>query len=837
MAKNLVIVESPAKAKTIEKFLGSDYKVMSSYGHIADLPDRELGVDVLNGFKPQYQVSADKKNLVKTLKEEVKKVEMVWLASDEDREGEAIAWHLAEELKLSKEKTKRIVFNSITKSAIEHAIKHPRGIDYNLVNAQQARRVLDRLVGYELSPVLWKKIRKGLSAGRVQSVSVRLIVEREREIQEFHTEASYKITAEFLNKEGKIIKARVNKSFATQEEAKAFLQNNLGATFSVTNLETKPAKKSPAPPFTTSTLQQEASRKLHFSVSKTMQLAQRLYESGLITYMRTDSVNLSQEALMAAKQEIEKSYGAPYSKTRQYTSHSKGAQEAHEAIRPTDISAHTIKAENDQVRLYELIWRRTIASQMSDAQLERTQVKINANTHPEPFVASGEVITFDGFLKVYLEGRDEEDEDDEGMLPAMKVGEALENKNIIATERFSRPPLRYTEASLVKKLEELGIGRPSTYATTISTIQNRGYVERSNLQGETRSYSQLTLAKGEIKEKKLSENVGADKGKLIPTDIGMIVNDFLINHFDSIVDYHFTAKVEEEFDDIASGKEDWSKMVGRFYEAFHPTVTDVEQNAERETGERILGTDPATGKPVSVRLGRYGAMVQIGSVEDEEKPRFASLLPNQSIDTITFEEAMKLFELPRKLGVFQGKEVESNIGRFGPYIRFGDTFISLDKSLDVFSVTFEQAKNVIEQKQKADAPIAKYQGKEVTKGTGRFGPFIKWNDIFISVTKKYNFDNLSQEDIATLIEEKLKKESEKVVKEWANEDIRIEKARWGRYHLIKGKNKVELGKETNIEAFTLADAQALLAPKEKPKKATVTKKTPAKATTKKTAKK
>ena len=837
MAKNLVIVESPAKAKTIEKFLGSDYKVMSSYGHIADLPDRELGVDVLNGFKPQYQVSADKKNLVKTLKEEVKKVEMVWLASDEDREGEAIAWHLAEELKLSKEKTKRIVFNSITKSAIEHAIKHPRGIDYNLVNAQQARRVLDRLVGYELSPVLWKKIRKGLSAGRVQSVSVRLIVEREREIQEFHTEASYKITAEFLNKEGKIIKARVNKSFATQEEAKAFLQNNLGATFSVTNLETKPAKKSPAPPFTTSTLQQEASRKLHFSVSKTMQLAQRLYESGLITYMRTDSVNLSQEALMAAKQEIEKSYGAPYSKTRQYTSHSKGAQEAHEAIRPTDISAHTIKAENDQVRLYELIWRRTIASQMSDAHLERTQVKINANTHPEPFVASGEVITFDGFLKVYLEGRDEEDEDDEGMLPAMKVGEVLENKNIIATERFSRPPLRYTEASLVKKLEELGIGRPSTYATTISTIQNRGYVERSNLQGETRSYSQLTLAKGEIKEKKLSENVGADKGKLIPTDIGMIVNDFLINHFDSIVDYHFTAKVEEEFDDIASGKEDWSKMVGRFYEAFHPTVTDVEQNAERETGERILGTDPATGKPVSVRLGRYGAMVQIGSVEDEEKPRFASLLPNQSIDTITFEEAMKLFELPRKLGVFQGKEVESNIGRFGPYIRFGDAFISLDKSLDVFSVTFEQAKNVIEQKQKADAPIAEYQGKEVTKGTGRFGPFIKWNDIFISVTKKYNFDNLSQEDIATLIEEKLKKESEKVVKEWANEDIRIEKARWGRYHLIKGKNKVELGKETNIEAFTLADAQVLLAPKEKPKKATVTKKAPAKATTKKTAKK
>ena len=837
MAKNLVIVESPAKAKTIEKFLGNDYKVMSSYGHIADLPDKELGVDVQHGFKPQYLVSADKKSLVKSLKEEVKKVDTVWLASDEDREGEAIAWHLAEELKLPQEKTKRIVFNSITKSAIEHAIKNPRGIDYNLVNAQQARRVLDRLVGYELSPVLWKKIRKGLSAGRVQSVSVRLIVEREREIQDFKSEASYKVTAEFLTAEGKLIKTHTNKSFPNKEAANAFLQQNIGATFTVGSLETKPTKKSPAPPFTTSTLQQEASRKLHFSVSKTMQLAQRLYESGLITYMRTDSVNLSPEALTAAQQEITHAYGAKYSKTRQYTSHSKGAQEAHEAIRPTDMAAHTVKAEADQVRLYELIWKRTIASQMSDAQLERTQVKVNASTHPEPFLASGEVITFDGFLKVYLEGRDDEEEENEGMLPAMKVGELLTNKNITATERFTRPPFRYTEASLVKKLEELGIGRPSTYAATISTIQNRGYVERSNIEGESRPYLQLSLVKGEIKEKKLIENVGADKGKLIPTDIGMIVNDFLITHFDNIVDYNFTAKVEEEFDDIASGKEDWSKMVGRFYDTFHPTVTDVEQNAVRETGERLLGTDPATGKPVSVRLGRYGAMVQIGTVEDEEKPRFASLLHHQSIDTITFEEAMKLFELPRKLGVFQGKEVEANIGRFGPYIRFGETFISLDKSLDVFSVTFEEAKEVIEQKQKADAPISVYDGKEVTKGVGRFGPFIKWNNIFISVSKKYNFDNLSQEDIAALIEEKLKKESEKVVKEWPEEGIHIEKARWGRYHLIKGKTKVELSKDTNIEAFTLADAQALLAPKEKPKKATTTKKAPTKTAAKKTAKK
>ena len=824
MAKNLVIVESPAKAKTIEKFLGSDYKVMSSYGHIADLPDKELGVDVAHGFKPQYLVAADKRNLVKALKEEVKKADTVWLASDEDREGEAIAWHLSEELKLSQEKTKRIVFNSITKSAIEHAIKNPRGIDYNLVNAQQARRVLDRLVGYELSPVLWKKIRKGLSAGRVQSVSVRLIVEREREIQDFQSEVSYKITAEFLTKEGKLIKTYTHKSFPTQEAAKAFLERNIGATFSVGSLETKPAKKSPAPPFTTSTLQQEAARNLHFSVSKTMQLAQRLYESGLITYMRTDSVNLSPEALSAAKQEIVKSYGEAYSKTRQYTSHSKGAQEAHEAIRPTDMAAHTVRAEADQVRLYELIWKRTIASQMSDASLERTQVKVNASTHTEPFIGSGEVIVFDGFLKVYLEGKDDEEEEDEGMLPAMKVGESLTSKHITATQRFTRPPFRYTEASLVKKLEELGIGRPSTYAATISTIQNRGYVERSSLEGESRPYLQLSLIKNEIKEKKLTENVGADKGKLIPTDIGMIVNDFLITHFATIVDYNFTAKVEEEFDDIASGKEDWAKMVGRFYDTFHPTVAHVEQNAVRETGERILGTDPATGKPVSVRLGRYGAMVQIGTVEDEEKPRFASLLPHQTIDSITFEEAMKLFELPRKLGVYQGKEVESNIGRFGPYIRFGDTFISLDKSLDVFSITFDEAKEVIDQKQKADAPISVYDGKEVTKGTGRFGPFIKWNNMFISVSKKYDFEHLSQSDIIFLIEEKLKKESEKVVKEWPAEGIHIEKARWGRYHLLKGKTKVELSKDTDIEAFTLAEAQSLLATKEKPKKAPATKK-------------
>ena len=836
MAKNVVIVESPAKAKTIEKFLGKDYKVVSSYGHIVDLPSNELGVDIHNGFKPNYLISNDKKNLIKELKSLTATAETVWLASDEDREGEAIAWHLAETLKLKNENTKRIVFNSITKSAIENAIKNPRTIDYNLVNAQQARRVLDRLVGYELSPVLWKKIKSGLSAGRVQSVAVRLIVEREREIQDFKTQSSYRITAEFTTSEGKVVKAALPKNFDTQAEAEAFLQQNIGANFKVQSLETKPAKKMPAPPFTTSTLQQEAARKLHFSVSKTMTVAQRLYESGFITYMRTDSVNLSQEALSTAKNAIVQLFGEQYSQVRNFATKSKGAQEAHEAIRPTDMSRSSIPAETDQNKLYELIWKRTLASQMADAQIERTTVKIEADKHKEYFVANGEMVQFDGFLKVYLESTDDEEEEQEGMLPNLKKGEVLVNRYITATERFTRPLPRYTEASLVKKLEELGIGRPSTYAPTISTIQNRGYVERSTLEGEVRPYHQLTLAGNVITPKTLSERVGADKGKLIPTDIGLIVNDFLITHFDNIVDYNFTAKVEEEFDDIASGKEDWSKMVGRFYDTFHPTVTDVEQNAVRETGERLLGTDPATGKPVSVRLGRYGAMVQIGTVEDEEKPRFASLLPHQSIDTITFEEAMKLFELPRKLGVFQGKEVEANIGRFGPYIRFGETFISLDKSLDVFSITFEEAKDVIEQKQKADAPISVYDGKEVTKGVGRFGPFIKWNNIFISVSKKYNFDSLSQGDIAALIEDKLKKESEKVVKEWPEEGIHIEKARWGRYHLIKGKTKVELSKDTNIEAFTLADAQALLAPKEKPKKATATKKAPAK-TAKKTAKK
>jgi len=818
MAKNVVIVESPAKAKTIEKFLGKDYKVVSSYGHIADLPSNELGVDIEHGFKPHYLISNDKKKLVKDLKALTTAAETVWLASDEDREGEAIAWHLSESLKLKPENTKRIVFNSITKSAIEHAIKHPRGIDYNLVNAQQARRVLDRLVGYELSPVLWKKIKSGLSAGRVQSVAVRLIVEREREIQDFKTHSTYKITAEFITSEGKVVKASLPKTFDSQVEAEAFLQQNVGAQFKVASLEKKPAKKSPAPPFTTSTLQQEAARKLHFSVSKTMTVAQRLYESGFITYMRTDSVNLSAEALNTAKMAIVQLFGESYSQTRNFATKSKGAQEAHEAIRPTDMSRPTIAAEPDQNKLYELIWKRTLASQMADAQLERTTVKIAADKHAEQFVATGEMIQFDGFLKVYLESSDDEDEEQEGMLPNLKKGEPLTDRNITATQRFSRPQPRYTEASLVKKLEELGIGRPSTYAPTISTIQNRGYVERSALEGEVRYYEQLILQKGIIKAQTLSEKVGADKGKLIPTDIGSVVNDFLVSHFETVMNYNFTAQVENSFDQIAEGAENWTEMLADFYSRFHPIVENVEKNTGRETGERVLGTDPKSGRPLSVRLGRYGAMAQIGNPDDAEKPIYASLLSGMSIETITFEEALKLFELPRQLGTIDGKNVEVNVGKFGPYVHYGDAFISLAKGEDVFSVTFERAQELINEKKKADAPIATYDGMEVVKGVGRFGPFIKWNNMYINVTKKYNFDRLTAEEVAELIESKLQKESEKIVKQWDEGEIRIEKARWGRFTLIKGKTKVELGKDTNIETFTKEQALALLAEKEPKKK-------------------
>ncbi|GAA3780923.1 type I DNA topoisomerase [Corallibacter vietnamensis] len=823
MAKNLVIVESPAKAKTIEKFLGKDFKVESSFGHIADLPSKELGVDVDGDFKPKYEVSKDKKAVVKKLKELAAKAEIVWLASDEDREGEAIAWHLAESLKLDKAKTKRIVFHEITKAAIQKAVENPRGIDYDLVDAQQARRILDRIVGYELSPVLWRKVKGGLSAGRVQSVSVRLIVEREREIQEFTPEASYRIDAEFSNEDGQTFKAKLPKNFSTKEEAYKFLEDNVSADFKVADLQKKPAKKSPAAPFTTSTLQQEAARKLGFSVSRTMTNAQRLYEAGLITYMRTDSVNLSDEARKGAEAEIKNAYGADYSKPRNYKGKAKGAQEAHEAIRPTDFSAHAVNADRDQARLYELIWKRAIASQMSEAQLERTNVKISASTHNETFTANGEVITFEGFLKVYLEGTDDEDTEQDGMLPAMKVNETLLNSYITATERYTRPPARFTEASLVKKLEELGIGRPSTYAPTISTIQNRNYVEKGSVEGQERNYSQLTLQEGAIKDKQLTEKVGSDKGKLVPTDIGMIVTDFLVNHFEQILDYNFTAKVEEDFDDIAEGKVDWSKMMKDFYKDFHPVVEDVQENADRESGERVLGTDPATGKQVSVRLGKFGPMVQIGTVDDEEKPQFASLAPDQQLNTITYEEAMDLFQLPKDLGVYEGEEVQVNNGRFGPYVKFGKAYVSLPKGTDPLSVELDDAIVLIKEKQKADAPIYHYQDLPVQKGKGRFGPYIKWNNMFINVNKKYDWDNLSEDDIVTLIEEKIQKEKDKLIHSWEDEGIRVEKARWGRHNVIKGKTKVELPKTVDVSDMTLEEAKAIIE-KNAPKKKTTKKK-------------
>jgi DNA topoisomerase-1 len=827
MAKNLVIVESPAKAKTIEKFLGKDFKVESSFGHISDLPSKELGVDVEGDFKPKYEVSRDKKAVVKKLKELAKNSDMVWLASDEDREGEAIAWHLAEALKLDKAKTKRIVFHEITKTAIQKAIENPRDIDYHLVDAQQARRVLDRIVGYELSPVLWRKVKGGLSAGRVQSVSVRLIVEREREIQEFKPMASFRIDAEFSNESGQSFKAKLPKTFSSQSEAYKFLESNINATFKVADLEKKPAKKSPAAPFTTSTLQQEASRKLYFSVSKTMTMAQRLYESGFITYMRTDSVNLSDEARKGAQKEIENSFGSKYSKPRNYVGKSKGAQEAHEAIRPTNFSVQSIDIDRDQSRLYDLIWKRAIASQMSEAKLERTNVKISASNHNETFTANGEVITFDGFLKVYLESTDDEDTEQEGMLPAMKTNEKLHNNYITATERYTRPPYRYTEASLVKKLEELGIGRPSTYAPTISTIQNRNYVEKGSVEGVERNFVQLTLKKGALKEKLLTEKFGSDKGKLVPTDIGMIVTDFLVNHFEHILDYNFTAKVEEDFDDIADGKVDWTKIMKTFYEDFHPQVEHVQENADRESGERILGSDPKTGKQVSVRLGKFGPMVQIGTVDDDEKPQFASLSPDQQLNTITYEEAMDLFQLPKSLGAYKGEEVEVNNGRFGPYVKFGKKFVSLPKGVDPLSVELEDAIALIKEKEAADAPIYTYKDLPVQKGKGRFGPFIKWNNMFINVNKKYDWDDLSENDIIELIETKIQKEIDKVVHDWKEEGIRVEKARWGRHNIIKGKTKIELDKSVDVSKMTLDKVKDLIE-KKTPKKKVAKKKATAK---------
>ncbi|ACU04393.1 type I DNA topoisomerase [Pedobacter heparinus] len=797
MAKNLLIVESPAKAKTIEGYLGKDFLVKSSYGHIRDLVKGDMAIDTANNFAQTYEVPSDKKQVVAELKKLAKDAEMVWLASDEDREGEAISWHLYETLGLKENKTKRIVFHEITKPAILKAIETPRSIDYNLVNAQQARRVLDRLVGFELSPVLWKKIKPSLSAGRVQSVAVRLIVDREREVNKFNAAAAFKITAEFVTGNGKeLVKAELPQRFEKEADAEKFLNDCAGAGFSVDSLETKPAKRNPAAPFTTSTLQQEASRKLGYSVSRTMQIAQRLYESGRITYMRTDSVNLSETALQAAASEIRSAWGDKYHQPRTYKTKSAGAQEAHEAIRPTYFNQHTVPGDSSEQRLYELIWKRAIASQMSEALFEKTTAQIGISTRKEQLIAEGEVLKFDGFLKVYLESSDEEDaEDSEGnnMLPALSRGQALTLKVMNATERFSRPPARYTEASLVKKLEELGIGRPSTYAPTISTIQNRGYVVKEDRDGRQRSFAAIELSNGSVTKKTKTEITGAEKGKLFPTDIGEVVNDFLVEHFKGIVDFNFTANVEKEFDEIAQGLQEWTKMLHSFYTPFHLEVENTLETADRANGERLLGLDPATGKNVYTKVGRFGPLVQIGENDDEEKPRYASLSKSQSVGTVTLEEALEQFKLPFSLEDYQGKEVSVGVGRFGPYVKWGDAFISVPKNEDPLSIDQARAIEIIGEKITADAPVAHYQGMPVTKGTGRFGPFIKWNDLFINVPKAYNFDRLSQQDIEELIGKKIEKEANRFIQQWPAEKIAIENGRWGPF-IRFGKEMLKLRK-------------------------------------------
>ncbi|MDB4927193.1 type I DNA topoisomerase [Mucilaginibacter sp.] len=745
MAKNLLIVESPAKAKTIEGYLGKDFTVKSSYGHIRDLVKSEDAIDIANNFEQKYEVPADKKQIVAELKKLAKEADMVWLASDEDREGEAISWHLFDTLNLKDATTKRIVFHEITKPAIMAAIDNPRKIDYNLVNAQQARRVLDRLVGFELSPVLWKKVKPSLSAGRVQSVAVRIIVEREREINKFKSEAAFKIAAIF-GKGKQSFKAELAERYSQQEDAEKFLTDCIDADFDVKSLETKPAKRSPAAPFTTSTLQQEASRKLGYSVSRTMQVAQKLYEAGHITYMRTDSVNLSETALQAAEQQIISAYGDKYHQHRKYKTKSAGAQEAHEAIRPTYFNNHTIDGDNSEKRLYELIWKRAIASQMSEAQFEKTTAKISISTRKEELVANGEVMKFDGFLKVYLESDDDEDDTqqdgDNAMLPPLTKGQRLELEEMLATERFSRPPARYTEASLVKKLEELGIGRPSTYAPTISTIQNRGYVVKEEREGKQRKFRVLTLKNKSVSKEERTENTGAERGKLFPTDIGAVVNDFLVQHFKGIVDFNFTAKVEKQFDEIAQGLEEWTTMIGNFYKPFHADVQNTIETADKATGVRDLGIHPEKGEKVSVRIGRYGPFVQVGENASDDnkdyKPLYASLRTGQSIETITLEEALELFKLPKVVGEYEGKPMKVAIGRFGPYISHNSAFVSLPKEIDPLDVTEEQAIELITEKRKKDAEklIKAFDEDPTVKVlNGRWGPYIEFGKQNVKIPK------------------------------------------------------------------------------------------------------
>jgi DNA topoisomerase I len=880
MSKNLVIVESPAKAKTIEGYLGSDFTVKSSFGHVRDLPKDGVAVDVANGFKPAYEVSPDKRALVSELKKlaNQKGVE-VWLATDDDREGEAISWHLKEALGL-RDNTKRIVFREITKTAIQKAITQPRTIDVDLVNAQQARRVLDRLVGYELSPVLWRKIKggsiKGLSAGRVQSVALRLVVEREREIDQHNSKSSFKVTAQFLVDGSKVLNAELPKNFATEAEARVFLQACIGAGYRIKNLEVKPAKKSPAPPFTTSTLQQEAARKLSYSVDRTMKLAQGLYEAGKISYMRTDSTSLSQEAIDKAVAEITSEFGANYVQTRQYKTKNESAQEAHEAIRPTNFNDRNAGADRDQKRLYELIWKRAIASQMADAQLERTTVTIGIDFRnpglkagamdaiqvdetespftdalsvatfspttnnqppatgilPSELIAQGEVIKFDGFLRVYLESKDDgdDDEDAKGMLPPLRIGQGLNLGQMKATEKFTRPQPRYAEASLVKKLEEMGIGRPSTYAPTISTIINRGYVEKQDRPGQERAYKEFTLRQDKIAETSGKETFGSEKAKLFPTDTGMVVSDFLVEYFPNIVDYKFTANVEKEFDEIADGRMNWQTMLEGFYDPFHRNVTEIQgsDKVSFKTGERVLGEDPTTGKPVSARLGRYGAFVQIGDSADDEKPRYANLRKDQLIETISLEQALDLFKLPREVGFFEDKPMVIGVGKFGPYVKHDDKFVSLTKDDDPYTITEDRATELIQQK-RAEAVIeslGEFEGQLVTTGKGRFGPYVKFADKYVSLPRNEQLAGLTLERAIELIEAKRQAEASKYIREFPeNPTIKVVNGQYGPY-LAVGKRNVKIPKDVDAASLTLEDCLKLAG--DDPATAT---KSPAKKTT------
>lgn len=816
MPKNLLIVESPAKAKTIEKILGPDFEVKSCFGHIRDLEKGDMGIDVKNNFKPRYIVPDEKKKVVNDLKQVAKKSKEVWLATDEDREGEAISWHLCEVLGLDPKETKRIVFHEITKPAIQRAIKEPRTVDMNLVNAQQARRILDRIVGFELSPVLWRKMsmKNNLSAGRVQSVAVRLIAEREREINAFTPQSSFKIEAVFTATDGAgreiSFKAEGSK-FSNAESAEKFLNECIGGSYTIKDIQVRPTKRSPSAPFTTSTLQQEASRKLGYGVARTMLLAQKLYENGHITYMRTDSVALSETAMADIQKNVVGNYGQRYYQARRYKNKSESAQEAHEAIRPTYMSKTTV-GDPDTRKLYDLIWKRTMASQMADAELERTIAKINVSTNNAELVAEGEVLKFDGFIKVYREDVDDEDKDgeehQEGMLPPLTVGQKLSFHEMKAIERFTRPLPRYTEASLVKKLEELGIGRPSTYAPTISTILKRGYVEKRDKEGVQRQYSVFTLRNNKIAKKIETENTGAEKSKLFPTDLGLVVTDFLKQYFDDIMDYHFTARIEEEFDEVAQGKMKWNKMLNDFYDPFKKDVEKTIETAERIKGERELGADPQSGKPVVARMGRYGPMVQIGSAEEEEKPRFARLKQNQSIETISLAEALDLFKLPLTLGQYEGQEVSVNVGRFGPYVKLGEQFISIPKGEEPLDLDLDRAIELIEEKKRVDAPIAQYQGQPVTKGKGRFGPFLKWGDLYINIPRAYNFDHLSQKDIDELISKKLEKESNRYIQQWPDQKISIENGRWGPF-IRFGKKMIKLGRKKDGEKYTAEELAAI----------------------------